>query len=145
MAKTKLGNRPKNFSMTVKFKQLDGSEGSIEVSYKYRTRTEFGLFIDALMASAKAKEKTSDKAQSAEELTPTGDQSPGAPQFSMAEIMEKTAGSNADYILDVIDGWNLDEDLNHDTAFQLADELPAAALAIMETYRVAITEGRLGN
>jgi hypothetical protein len=45
----------------------------------------------------------------------------------------------------VIDGWNLDEDLTRENVQQLADELPAAVNAIMETYRSAITEGRLGN
>jgi hypothetical protein len=127
MAKIKLGATPKNFKKTVKFPMLDGSTGSIEITYRYRTRKEFGLFIDALMEAAGETKRQDDE------------------KFSMADLMEKTAGSNADYVLQVVDGWNLDEDLTHDNVQQLSDELPAAVNAVMETYRVAVTEGRLGN
>ncbi len=126
--KIKLGNRPKNFKKTVTFPMLDGSTGSIECLYKYRTRSEFGAFIDEIMAAAgETKSKDDDE------------------KFSLAKLMEKTADSNADYVMSVLDGWNLDEDLNRANVQQLADELPAAVTAIMETYRAAITEGRLGN
>jgi hypothetical protein len=127
MAKIKLGNRPKSFKKTVSFDMLEGGKGSIECVYKYRTRSEFGTFIDELMEAAGAKEKADGE------------------KFSMAELMDKTAGSNADYILSVLESWNLDEDLNKTNAQQLADEYPAAAAAIMETYRTACLEGRLGN
>ena len=127
MAKIKLGNRPKSFKKTVSFDMLEGGKGSIECVYKYRTRSEFGTFIDELMEAAGAKEKADGE------------------KFSMAELMDKTAGSNADYILSVLESWNLDEDLNKTNAQQLADEYPAAAAAIMETYRTACLEGRVGN
>lgn len=125
--KIKLGSRPKSFTRIVKFPMLEGGEGSIECTFKYRTRSEFGVFIDALVESAGAKPKEDGE------------------KFSMEELMERTAGQNAKYILDVLEGWNLDEDLNQANVQQLADELPAAAAAIMETYRTAVTEGRLGN
>ena len=126
-SKIKLGNRPKSFKRVVTFDMLEGGQGSIECIYKYRTRSEFGVFIDALVESAGAKPKEDGE------------------KFSMAELMERTAGQNAKYILDVLEGWNLDEDLNQANVQQLADELPAAAAAIMETYRTACVEGRLGN
>ena len=128
MAKIKLGARPKNFKRVIKFPLLEGGEGAIEVVYKYRTRKEFGEFIDGLVDAAKVK------------VTPDEGET-----FSMAAFMEKTAGSNSEYILQVIEGWNLDEEFSASNVQQLADEFPAAANAIMETYRVAITEGRLGN
>jgi hypothetical protein len=127
MAKIKLGDRPKVFNHTVKFPMIDGTEGSIACVFKYRTRKEFGEFIDAIMEAAGVKPKAEGE------------------KFSMAELMEKTAGANADYILQVLDGWNLEEELSHASLQQLADEIPAATTAIMEQYRVAITEGRLGN
>ena len=66
-------------------------------------------------------------------------------QLSMTELMEKTKDTNADYLLKVLDGWNLDEELSRESLQQLADEVPAAVGAMMETYRAAILEGRLGN
>lgn len=127
MAKIKLGNTPKSFKKVVKFPMLEGGEGSIEVTFKYRTRTQFGAFIDEIV------EASGEKKQSDEE------------KFSNADLWQKVAGSNADYILQVVEGWNLDEDLTKANIEQLADELPAAVNAIMETYRAAILEGRLGN
>jgi len=124
--KIKLGSRPKSFKRVVTFPMVEGGDGAIEVSFKYRTRTEFGQFIDSLFDAAK------------EEKPKDGD-------FSMADLMGKTGDKNAAYLLDTIDGWNLDEPLNRETAEQLCDELPAAATAIMEAYRAAIVEGRVKN
>jgi hypothetical protein len=129
MAKIKLGDRPKSFKRTVKFPMVEGVEGSIEVSFRYRTRKEFGEFIDSLAAASKLKRLVGD------------DDKP----FSMTELMEEAAGTNAEYLLAVIDGWNLDEELTAANVQQLSDELPGAAAAIMEAYRAAIVEGRLGN
>jgi hypothetical protein len=125
--KIKLGSRPKSFKKTVTFPMLDGTTGRIECQYKYRTRKEFGVFIDAILEAAGQTVKSDDE------------------KFSMAALMEKTAGSNADYVMQVLDNWDLDEELSHDNVEQLADEIPAAVTAIMETYRLAIAEGRLGN
>lgn len=130
MAKIKLGARPTTFRKVVEFPMLDGTKGAIEVIYKYRTRKDFGTFIDEIMDAAKVAPSTDDQ---------------GEKSFSMADLMEKTAGSNADYILRVAEGWNLDEPFDLAHVQQLADELPAAASAIMETYRAAVVEGRLGN
>lgn len=124
MAIIKLGARPKSFKRVVTFPLVEGGEGAIEVSFRYRTRTEFGKFIDSIVADAQAQ----------------GDQ-----QFSMADLMERTRDKNAAYLMDVIDGWNLDEPLTRATVEQLCDELPGAATEIMEQYRKATVEGRLGN
>lgn len=126
MAKIKLGNRPESFKHVVKFPMLDGTTGAIKVSYRYRTRKEFGTFIDGIVADAKA-EKVEDA------------------EFSMSDLMDKTAGSNGQYIMKALDGWDLDEEFNLENVQQLADELPAAVNKIMEDYRAAILEGRLGN
>jgi len=130
MAKIKLGNRPKNFKKTVKVPMLEGGEGSVEVSFIYRTRTEFGAFIDDLMDDAGVKPAS---------------QSDDDQKFSLEQALAKTKEANADYIMKVVDGWNLDVDFSRDAVAQLCDELPGAAMAIMNDYRTAITEGRLGN
>lgn len=128
MAKIKLGQRPASFSKTVSFPMLDGTTGTIQCTFKYRTKTEFGEFIDEIREAAGQKVNATDDEQ-----------------FSMKTLMDKTAGANADYILKVLDGWNLDEELNRANLQQLANEIPAAASEIMETYRIACMEGRLGN
>ena len=130
MAKIKLGNRPKNFKRSIKIDLPEGGTGEVEMSYIYRTRTEFGQFIDKMMGAAGVKlESAADEDQ----------------KFSLEEALAKTRDTNADYIMSVADGWNIDAEFSRDTVAQLCDELPGVALEIMNTYRAAITEGRLGN
>lgn len=130
MAKIILGKRPNNFKSVVKFPMLEGGEGSVEISYIYRTRTEFGAFIDKMMNDAG--------------VVPTGG-SEDEQKFSLEAALEKTRETNADYIMAVADGWNLDVEFSRSSVAQLCDELPGAALEVMNRYRTAITEGRLGN
>lgn len=126
MAKVKLGSTPETFKKDVSFPMLDGSTGSIECEFIYRTRTQFGTFIDGLFADA-------------------GEAPPADGAFSMEKLMSKTRDKNADYLAKVLKGWNLDEELTPAALKQLSDELPAAVAAIMEAYRAAVVEGRLGN
>ncbi len=130
MARIKLGTRPKNFKKLIKVALPEGGEGTVEISYIYRTRTEFGQFVDDLMKSAG--------------VEPTG-QTDEEVQFSLAEALAKTRDTNADYILKIADGWNLEDEFDRQSLAQLCDELPGAALEIINQYRLAITEGRLGN
>jgi hypothetical protein len=127
MAKITLGNAPKSFKRKVTFPLVDGGQGDITVNFKYRTRKQFGEFIDGIMGEAKATKPPEDQ------------------EFSMLTLMDKTGESNAKYILDVADGWDLEEEFNADNLARMSDMYPAAAVAIMDTYRLAVTEGRLGN
>jgi hypothetical protein len=130
MAKISLGNRPKSFKRIIKVPMLEGGEGTVEVSFIYRTRTEFGAFVDALLKSAQVVPASA----SDEDVS-----------FSLAQALERTRDTNADYILQIVDGWNLDEPFTRTAVVQLCDELPGAAQALINEYRAAITEGRLGN
>jgi hypothetical protein len=121
--KIKLGSPPKNFKRIVKFPMLDGTDGAIECTYKYRSRKDFATFVDTLNAASK----------------------PVVAVATMTSSTDKMDEANAAYIFEVLDGWNLDVDLTLETARQLIDEVPAAANAIMATYAAACTEGRLGN
>lgn len=130
MAKIKLGNRPKNFKSTVKFPLHEGGEGAIECLFKYRTRTEFGDFIDSMTEAAQLK-----MPENAEQA-----------RFLLREFLDRMVSSNADYLLQVLDGWDVEgAELSIESLRQLADEQPAAANAIMEKYRAVIQDGRLGN
>lgn len=127
MAKPILGKPPVSFKHTVKFPMLDGTTGEIAVTYKYRTRTEYGQFTDKIAADAGVeKPAKTDK-------------------FSLEKLLAKTNGHNADYLMQIVEAWDIDAELSRDAAQQLADEQPAAVLEIIEAYRIAINEGRLGN
>lgn len=128
MAKIKLGNRPKNFKAKVTFPLLEGGEATVEMSYIYRTRVEFGKFLDEMLSDAGV-EVQADEASKA----------------TIAESLAKTRDTNADYILKIADGWDLDIEFTRDAVAQMCDEYPAAAMAVMNQYRSAMTEGRLGN
>lgn len=130
MAKITLGKRPKNFKHNITVPLLDGTTGSMEIIFTYRTRTEFGQMIDGLMDDAGVK--------------PAGEDEESQ-KLSLAQAMERTKETNADYILKVAEGWNLESEFNRENVAQLCDEIPAAAMAIMNSYRTAITEGKLGN
>lgn len=135
--KITLGKRPESFRAPVKFPMLDGSEGAIQCEFKYRTKTEFGKFIDRMMEDAKEVES---------KQTASGETEEGADTVRLGDIMAKTVDKNADYLMDVLKGWDIEgRDLTRDNCAMLADELPGAAVAIMEKYRAAVAEGRLGN
>lgn len=127
MAKIKLGNTPKTFNRTVTVEMLDGTKGSVDCTFRYRTRVEFGAFLDSLFKEAGVKAPDADE------------------KVAIAELMARTRDTNADYLLQVLDGWNLDDELNKDNLQQLCDEFPGVANSIMETYRTQISEGRRGN
>lgn len=127
MAKIKLGNTPKTFNRTVTVEMLDGTKGSVDCTFRYRTRVEFGAFLDSLFKDAGVKAPDADE------------------KVAIAELMARTRDTNADYLLQVLDGWNLDDELNKDNLQQLCDEFPGVANSIMETYRTQISEGRRGN
>lgn len=129
MATVKLGNRPKSFTRKVSFEMLDGSIGKIEVTYKYRTKKEFGELYDAMMA------KRTDLASEA-----------AAPkQFLLANALASGSEHDAAYLAELVEGWNIDQAPTHEAFVQLCNELPAASGAIINAYRDAIVEGRLGN
>ncbi len=136
--KVKLGQRPKSIPATVSVAMLDGSEGLIPVSFVYRTRTEFAQLMDDMVNKANSEAKAS---AAAAEAAPEGERT----TTLTGDIQRLTVKSNADYLMLALDGWGLDEPFSRKAVEQLCDEMPAAATAIIERYRAAITEGRLGN
>ena len=120
MATIKLGATPKTIKHTVKFPMLDGTQGEIACIFKYRTRREFGEFVERLSGQVK-------------------------PADGVAAVHAGEVEQRASYLLDILEGWDLDVKLSRESLIQLADELPAAANAILDAYRGAIIEGRLGN
>ena len=130
MSKIVLGKRPQTFFHKLKVQLLDGGTGEIRMAFKYRTREEFGAFLDELFSEARVRP---------ESLEPVDIE--GAMALALAQVVDQ----NAAFIMKVADGWDLEAEFNDDNVRQLCNELPGVALAIMAAYRSAITEGRLGN
>lgn len=138
--KVKLGARPKSFNHTVSFPMVDGTVGCIEVAYRYRTRREFAAFIDDIQSTAKTQaDAYAEKTKAQLEKTGTVDMP------TQQELLEFGIASSVDYVMGAVEGWNLDEKFDRAAVEQLANEVPAAIPAILDAYRVAINEGRLGN
>ena len=128
MSKIKLGATPKTFkTFPVKFPMADGTGGVIQATFNYRTRTQFGQFLNQVFNDAGE--------------TPNADEKP---DFEV--IFSKTKDKNADHLVLALAGWDVeDKELSRANLQQLADEIPAACIALMTAYNVACTEGRLGN
>lgn len=130
MAKIKLGARPKSFARLVKFKDIDGVELTAPVTYKYRTRQEYGAFHDALPEYPELDGKAG---------------ADGKTTYSVEDVLERRSVWNANQIMQILDDWGLEEEFSQANVKQLCDELPACATAIIQEYQSAIVEGRLGN
>lgn len=128
MPKIILGQRPTEFSRTVKFPMLEGTDGEIRCRFKYRTKQEYAAMVDRLAEQSK--------------ITP--DPATGLlPDY--AEIMRRAVQGNGEYLKELLLGWDLEGEVNSENLNELADAYPAAASAIMEAYRVGCVEGKLGN
>jgi hypothetical protein len=138
--KIKLGSRPKSFSRVVKFPMVEGGEGCMEVQFRYRTRSELAALTDEIQSAAKAQADADFAAMKAKL-----DNGETAETLKQVDILDRDISLQVDYVLQAVDGWNLDEKFDRGAVEQLANELPAAISAIIENYRKAINEGRLGN
>lgn len=123
MATITLGKAPKNFKKLVTFKLLDGTDGTIECLFKYRTVSAYGSMKDEL---------SKDVGLSGSEVTWT-------------QIMEQRRDKGGELLALILEGWNLDVGFTQATLQQMSDEFPGAVSAIAEAYELAIVQGRLGN
>ena len=130
MAKIRLGSRPKSFARIVKFTDLDGTEMTAPVTYKYRTRKEYGAWHDTLP----------EYPQVVAETGPNGET-----VYRAESLIEKRSEWNANKIMQCVESWGLDEEFSAANVKQLCDEMPACADAIVNEYQIACVEGRLGN
>ena len=96
------------------------------MTFKYRTRVEFGQFLDSVFGAEAP--KFDGNAKNASEA-----QQRGTTQF------------NGQYIFGCLKDWGLDAPFSLQSCIELADELPGVAQAVMDRYRQLIVEGRLGN
>ena len=130
MAKIKLGARPKSFARVVKFSDVDGTALTAPVTYKYRTRKEYGAWHDSLPEYPQLEaEKDAE----------------GKTVYRAESVIEKRSEWNANHIMQILESWGLDEEFSAANVKQMCDEMPACAAAIIQEYQAAIVEGHLGN
>ncbi|MGB4064255.1 MAG: phage tail assembly chaperone [Azonexus sp.] len=128
-AKIILGAKPKTFKpIDVAVTLPDGSDGMVPVTFKYRTKSEFGKWLDGATSKAKAEQKEGE-----------------TKEFSWEKFYETNTDIAVDQLLSAIDSWGLDIPLNRESLIQLDNEIPAAVVAMLSTYGLACREGRLGN
>jgi len=134
MSKIILGKTPKTFApVAVKFPMPDGTEGVINVTFKYRTRQQFGEFLNEVYGIDKPSEEPAPVASDLDQ------------EHDFQKLFGQSCEKNAIHLEKTVDAWDLDIDLSVASLVQLADEIPASVVAIMTAYREACTEGRLGN
>lgn len=142
--KITLGKRPEKFSKQVTFPMLDGTEGAIVVDYKYRTRSEAAKLSDEMQDKIEARTRA-DIAKYQEDATAAIEAGKPAPEIRPSEVAAREQEIRVMFIMAAVTGWNLDIPFDREAVEQLVDELPAAAAAIIGSYREAVNEGRLGN
>lgn len=121
-----LGERPEGVRDTLKVRLLDGTDGLLPVTFRYRDRVEFGEFLDGIFAvKAPAWDGTAANASSQQQR--------GAAQL------------NGQYVHGCLLDWGLDAPFTLQSCIQLAREMPAAVQGLMDKYRQICIEGRLGN
>lgn len=125
----KLGNRPKTFKeIQVSITLPDGEEGLIPVTYKYKTKQEFGAWQDSVIGKAK------------NEIRPEFD------TISWQEVYAASGARAIDNLLEIIDSWGLDVPLNQKSLQELEDDCGAGVFpALFEAFGRACRDGRLGN
>jgi hypothetical protein len=129
MAKLVLGKTPENFKpFNVKFTLPDGVEDQIQVTFRYKTRSQFAAFLNELF------HKSGD-----EQAASTED------GVDFEALFAKGGAQTVAHLSQIIVAWDLDEPVNSKTLADLHDQVPNAAAAMTKAYSAACTEGRLGN
>jgi len=141
-----LGKRPQSFTKTVSGPMADGTVGEMSVTFRHRTRTEWGALLDQHKNDKSTRAEAAlqsylDAVQAARQAgESTLPMPPGAEAAQTADVE-----ADARLLLDIASGWDLPDPFTFDNVKQLADEAPGMVAAIVRSYGEAVHEGRLGN
>lgn len=124
MAKFSLASAPKTFKRKVTITLLDESTADIELTFKYKTRIEYAKLLDEVMKQDKVDDSKTESA---------------------VDIFKRLGAGTVDFLMKIVESWDLEDDFNKANVADLIDKFPAAANEITEAYRIAILEGRTKN
>lgn len=138
--RVKLSAAPKFFQHTIEVDMLDGSLGSIGVTYQYRTRSEYARLLDEIQA-----QQAPEPPASAVDA-PIGADALPVPPAARVDMDGMIMRVQADIISRICTGWDMEDvPFSADAVRELCDQFPAVAARIIGDYGRALTEGRLGN
>lgn len=126
MRKIELGKNPENFEKEITVRLPEGGTTKMKVLFKYRTRKEMANYLNELSTSGA---EFLDVAESKD----------------VVETIEDNIKSDAATLMLTLDGWGLSHEFNRENVEQFCDELPDAALDIIDAYVAGNNETRLGN
>lgn len=125
MRKIVLGQTPKNFHRLVTVTLPDGEQTEMGVTFKYRTRTELAKFADDVFTE--------------------GNKEKSASINTISDVVLTSVEDDAKALMEALDGWNLESEFNLKNATRFCDEMPQAALDILQNYFFSSTKARKGN
>lgn len=114
-----------DFESTVDIPTPSGAPIKIPFTFVYRDRLQMAQLFDAFVAEAKAAEP--------------------APDTTMVDAVDAAIGSDVALIKRVATGWGLEAAFDDTNLRKLCTRYSGAGSAILSHYRVALTQGRLGN
>jgi hypothetical protein len=135
MAKLQLGKAPENFKRNLEFTNLQGVKSTIEFTFVYRTRKQYGELMDEITSM--------DKSESPDAEVEKPDKK--KPNKTYAATIVDVDKREAEALLKIATGWDLDEPFNLENASLLIDSFQGSQQIIFDAYRAACLEGRLKN
>lgn len=136
------------FPVEITVRDARGAEGVITFDCIARTQTAWSRERDSLFAQAQAQRK--ERASDNEDKTATGDKEGVAPEpeLETAQLEKLVSGRlklDADIVLRIAKGWDLDNDFNTDSFAALEDAYAGAIIDLVNEYSKKIHGNRLGN
>jgi hypothetical protein len=143
--KFKLGAPPRNFAKTIELVQHDGNVIEIAFSLIYRTRTGLAELMDHKFSEQQAAVKAAALPPADQDAETEVAAEVEAKPISVAEIVRKNDGELADWVMRLVDGWDLDEPFNKVNLLKLEDQFPGTMGLIDAAYNKAVMERRVKN
>lgn len=129
MAKFSLASAPKTFKRKVTITLLDDTTADIELTFKYKTRSEYAKLLDeAIKLENPIDTKTIET----------------KPETAV-DIFKRLGAGTTDFLMKIVESWDLEDEFSKANVADLIDKFPAASNEITEAYRIAILEGRTKN